>query len=307
MINSDSPALRSGVCLGAGQIAVAKLSDADMELWQGLASRWFVEEEDNTTHSAAGWLLRRWGIAEPKATESDKIVSGRDWFVNSVGATMLKIRGLEPTTVKMVDPMEKYRKQLADFSNLSKEELDKPESRMTRAEAHYQVGNIESALEDLDWLLPKGNNEILANVLMYRTLVLSRMGKTDEAKISLSKYLEQKIPKSYAPYMQIQLLAWLGDYAEATRQLELAILDPFNDAEAHYNLACAGSLCVKAALAKNPEHAEYFANLAMQNLQNSSAKATKAKISFILIRILKVSAIARVLQHGSTAESPCFG
>ena len=61
--SSDSPALRSGMCLAVGQIAVDILIDTDKERWQSLASRWFVEKGDTTSHSAAGWLLRRWRIS----------------------------------------------------------------------------------------------------------------------------------------------------------------------------------------------------------------------------------------------------
>ena len=121
--NSDSPALRSGMCLAVGQIAVDKLSDADKELWQSLASRWFIEKGDTTTHSATGWLLRRWGIAEPKAPERDKIVPQRDWFVNSVGATMLKIRSNSTAPVNLVDPLETFRMQLLAMSQLATSEL----------------------------------------------------------------------------------------------------------------------------------------------------------------------------------------
>ena len=117
--SSKSPALRSGICLGVGQIAVEKLAETDRERWQTLASRWFVEKADTSTHSAAGWLLRRWGFPEPKAPERDKIVSHRDWFVNSVGATMLKIRSNTTAAVNLMDPLEIFRKQLAWISQLA--------------------------------------------------------------------------------------------------------------------------------------------------------------------------------------------
>ena len=55
VVSSDSPALRSGMCLAVGQIAVDKLSDGDKERWQTLASRWFVEKGDTTTHRPVGF------------------------------------------------------------------------------------------------------------------------------------------------------------------------------------------------------------------------------------------------------------
>ena len=131
---------------------------------------------------------------------------------------MLKIRPNSPVDLELVDPLEIYRKQLAEMSQLATPELDKPETRKTRSIAHYQVGNIESAMEDLDWLLVHGESVPLSEILQYRTLALARLGKADEARESLAKYLQQKIPKSHGTYMEIQLPAWLGDFAEARRQ-----------------------------------------------------------------------------------------
>ncbi|MEQ1827567.1 MAG: formylglycine-generating enzyme family protein, partial [Pirellula sp.] len=264
--SSDSPALRSGMCLAVGQLAVDKLSDTDKERWQSLASRWFVENGDTTTHSAAGWLLRRWGLPEPKVTGSDKIVPIRDWFVNSVGATMLKMRANSPAPVEMVDPLEKFRIQLSTMSQLAASELDNPEARKMRAIAHYQVGNIESALADLDWLLLHGESVPLPEILQYRTVALARLDKAEEARESLSKYLQQKIPISLGTYMEIQLPAWLGDYAEATRRLELAIGVPSNTENDRYRIACGASLCAKASMDKSPEQAKQFADRAFELL-----------------------------------------
>ena len=266
--SSDSPALRSGMCLAVGQIAVDKLNEADKERWQSLASRWFVEKGDTTTHSAAGWLLRSWGIAEPKAPERDKIVPQRDWFVNSVGATMLKIRSNPTAPVNLENSLESFPKQLSAMSQQAASELDIPEPRKTRAIAHYQVEDIESALEDLDWLLVHGENVPLPEVLHYRTLALARMDKAVEARESLTKYIQQKIPKSFGTYMEIQLPAWLGDYAEATRLLELAIGVPSNTETDLYNIACAASLSAKAAFAKSPKQAKQFADRPFEILRD---------------------------------------
>jgi|GEM_PF-3850688 len=43
--NSDSPALRSGICLGVGQVPVETISDADTESWQSRASQWVGDRE----------------------------------------------------------------------------------------------------------------------------------------------------------------------------------------------------------------------------------------------------------------------
>jgi hypothetical protein len=66
--------------------------------------------------------------------------------------------GRSATEQSRPDPLETFRKQLLAMSQLAASELDKPEFRMKRAIALYQVGNIESALEDLDWLLLHGES-----------------------------------------------------------------------------------------------------------------------------------------------------
>jgi serine/threonine protein kinase len=280
--NSDSPSLRSGICLGVGQIAVDKLLDTDKERWQSLASSWFVEKGDTTTHSAAGWLLRQWGIPEPVAPERDKIVPQRDWFVNSVGVTMLKISSTPK--VALADPLETFRGQLAEFSRLTPVELDKQEVRQKRSIAHYQVGNLESALADSDWLLAAVESKISAEVLIYRTLSLARLGKADESEASLARCLQQKELRSYRTYMEIQIPAWLGDYAEAARRLESAMKSvkfarqsaalksetAKEDAISNefYNVACAASLCAKAAMNKDPAKAVFFSDQTIELLRD---------------------------------------
>ena len=114
-----------------------------------------------------------------------------------------------------------------------------------------------AALEDLDWLLVHGESVPLPEILQYRTLALARLDKAVEARESLTKYLQQEIP-SFGTYMEIQLPAWLGDYAEATRLLELAIGVPSNTETDLYNIACAASLCAKAAFAKSPVQSKQF-------------------------------------------------
>ena len=89
--NCDSPALRSGICLGVGQIPAEKIINADKESWKSGATQWFVEQGDTSTHSAAGWLLRQWGVPTPEVADQEKIILDRDWFVNTVGMTMLQM------------------------------------------------------------------------------------------------------------------------------------------------------------------------------------------------------------------------
>ncbi len=89
---TESSALRSGVCLAVGSVPSDRVSEANQELWKTLATQWFIEKGDTSTHSAAGWLLRQWKFSILEISKQNEIVPQRDWFVNSVGSTMLRIR-----------------------------------------------------------------------------------------------------------------------------------------------------------------------------------------------------------------------
>ncbi len=89
---TDSPACRSGMCLAVGQTPVDRLPDRAKQAWGRLVSDWFVTASDTSTHSAAGWLMRQWKLPTPLAPFQNEIDSNRDWFVNSAGATLLRIR-----------------------------------------------------------------------------------------------------------------------------------------------------------------------------------------------------------------------
>lgn len=113
---TESSALRSGICLGVGSIPSERVSEANQELWKTLASEWFVEKGDTSTHSAASWLLRQWKFDLPYIPKQNEIMSQRDWFVNSVGSTMLRIRPV-PSDVNLANPIEKDRQQLKGLAN----------------------------------------------------------------------------------------------------------------------------------------------------------------------------------------------
>ncbi len=106
--NSESPALRSGICLAVGQVPDEKSTDADKESWKSVVSRWFVEKRDTSTHSAAGWLLRHWKFPVPEIPEPHKITLERDWFVvKTNGSTMLRIRPSAAEVARIPNPTEK--------------------------------------------------------------------------------------------------------------------------------------------------------------------------------------------------------
>jgi len=237
---TDSSALRSGICLGVGSVSSDRVSEENQRLWKNLASEWFVEKGDTSTHSAASWLLRQWKLPMPEIPKQNEIRPQRDWFVNSVGSTMLRIRPVPPD---FHDPIEGYRQQLEGLENVAVSEMEIPEAR---AIAYFHTGKTEEALKDFDRLLTDADIELQPTILQYRTLALAKLGRADEARESLVTYQGAKLPAYRKAYVEIQVSAWLGETETALRQLGTVSKDFSNDVDGMYDLACAAALCAQA-------------------------------------------------------------
>lgn len=85
------PALRSAILMSVGGIAEADWTSRNREPWISLASEWYTDASDTTTHSAAEWLLRRWDAELPNLTASDETLDEKEWCVNSLGMTLLRM------------------------------------------------------------------------------------------------------------------------------------------------------------------------------------------------------------------------
>ena len=159
---------------------------------------------------------------------------------------------------RLPDPLDTFRKQLASFEKLPAEKFDDPKLRELRATANYSIGNLDLALADLDILIEKDKNS--ATILQYRTLTLARLGKAEEARASLDKYLATNAQASFKTYLQIQLPAWLGEYDKAWEQFQTAATASAQSENDLYNVACAGALCSQAIQPKDAEQAKKFAD-----------------------------------------------
>jgi len=84
-------ALRSGLCLGIGGIPSGQLTDAERDAWKPVLTQWYETASDGVTHSAAGWASRQWGIEAPALPATSQPSDGRQWLVNSLGMTLLKM------------------------------------------------------------------------------------------------------------------------------------------------------------------------------------------------------------------------
>jgi hypothetical protein len=61
----DGP-LRSGVVLAVGSVPVTDVLASAKQAWEPVLVNWYATAPDTTTHSAAGWALRKWQFSLPK-------------------------------------------------------------------------------------------------------------------------------------------------------------------------------------------------------------------------------------------------
>jgi serine/threonine protein kinase/formylglycine-generating enzyme required for sulfatase activity len=84
-------ALRSGLCLVVGSIALGQATEAERAAWKPVLTEWYETALDGVTHSAAGWALRQWNVEAPALPATSQPSEGRQWVVNSLGMTLLEI------------------------------------------------------------------------------------------------------------------------------------------------------------------------------------------------------------------------
>ncbi len=89
--SQTDPALRSGLCLAVGSVPLEKVSESERTAWQPAFAEWYKSAVDSGTHSAAGWAMRHWGVEPPALPSTAQPTVGRQWFVNSLGMTLLRI------------------------------------------------------------------------------------------------------------------------------------------------------------------------------------------------------------------------
>ena len=167
------------------------------------------------------------------------------------------------------NPLEKIEQNLARIEAMPAEKLDDLKIRETRAQSHFLLGNLEPALADFDYLISKDSATV--SVQSYRTRTLARMGHREEAMEALAKYLSVDTTERARSYVQIQVSAWLGDFEQASAQLESAATTFGQSAEDLYNVACAAALASQAAAGQDAAQAEKFADRAVELLQQTVA------------------------------------
>ena len=133
-------ALRSGLCLAVGSIPLGQLTEAERKAWKPVLTQWYETASDGGTHSAAGWALRQWGIEAPALSATSQPSEGRQWLVNSLGMTLLKIN---PGVFVRKDQTPEAKEQTVQLTRaffLSDREISVGQFQQFISDANYPNG-----------------------------------------------------------------------------------------------------------------------------------------------------------------------
>ena len=119
------------------------------------------------------------------------------------------------------------------------------EARFHRATAHFRLGEMQKAVDDLDALIKRDPD--VADVLRYRVITLARLGKTDEALTELAKFRKRAEPDRAKLSLAVVVAAELGEGVDkAYKALNAAIKNEPDDIDLRYDAARAFALASKA-------------------------------------------------------------
>jgi serine/threonine protein kinase/formylglycine-generating enzyme required for sulfatase activity len=88
---TDNGPLRSGLCAAVGLIEPSALAFEVRGQLEGALQHVYQHAPDSGSHGAAGWALRHWQSVVPALETSREAPPNRDWFVNRLNMTMLKV------------------------------------------------------------------------------------------------------------------------------------------------------------------------------------------------------------------------
>ena len=88
---TDDPDFQSGLCQALGQIPVTELTADERQALEPVLKDLVSNSPHASTHSAASWALRQWKLVLPKTAAVDQVKPAKDWYVNPLGMTFLKV------------------------------------------------------------------------------------------------------------------------------------------------------------------------------------------------------------------------
>lgn len=290
---TDSPALRSGICLAMGSVTASKLTSENRDSMAALATEW-LSLPDSSTHCAAAWLLHQWKLDEPQVANATQMIAERDWFVNSYGTTFIRITPPPQELKPLPDIKEENRQRLEKIQQIPRLFSFWSELQYQRAEVLYHSDNLEQARIEFEKLLKKKPDDLpaesLRNIDLLHLFSLAKLNRVDETEAALNQW-RSKYPKDfYFDYVESLVPLWLGRKKEGTQHLENAIASlDWNDLYTVYNLACAASLFA-ANESMTSEEKQFWIDKAIYLLENwvrdneNSRQRIRNDIDFLALR-----------------------
>ena len=88
---TDDADFQSGLCQALGQIPVTELTVDERQTLEPVLKNLHSNSPHGSVHSAARWALQQWKLKLPNSSPTDPAKPGRNWYVNPLGMTLLKM------------------------------------------------------------------------------------------------------------------------------------------------------------------------------------------------------------------------
>jgi formylglycine-generating enzyme required for sulfatase activity len=156
--------LRASLALGLGRATSQGVPEAERNVVVTTLTNWFTESPDTATHGATDWALRQWSVELPNLEMSESPSKGREWYVNSLGRTMLRIppgkfrmgEGKHPVEVELTRAffladrevsVGEFRQFLADPNTLASDESKNYWNETVSDKSKYSSRRMSQATE----------------------------------------------------------------------------------------------------------------------------------------------------------------
>ncbi len=149
-----------------------------------------------------------------------------------------------------------------------KAEPDDLNARFGRATAHFQLGESQKAIDDLNAVIEKAPQ--FAFAYQYRAIAHARLGHKQQAKADLAQFQKGDSTESSRLYLAVVVAAELDEGTDkAFEALEAALKKQPQEALLHYYAACAYALATQAVAWKDQARGKSLSERALSLLRTA--------------------------------------
>ena len=179
-------------------------------------------------------------------------------------------------------------------------------ARFTRATAYFQLGESQKAIDDLNAVVEKAPQAIVA--YQYRAIAHARLGHKDKTLADLEKFQKGDSTESTRLYLAVIVAAELDEGTDqAFEKLDAALQKQPQDAGLHYDAACAYALASQPLGKKDPakgrDRAERAIHLLQTAIQNGYSDYNHMQEDADLDPLRQLPAFADIMKAGHLDRS----